>query len=387
MDYLDPQQIKSLLERVAPPAVSIYFPTRRGAADARQDRIRLKNAMIEARRQMAARGLSDRDADALLAPCRTLTDDGNFWTTMADGLAIFLDRQGMHSYRLPFPLDPVVMVAETFFIKPLIPFLNQLADFYVLALSEQQVRLFRGNPYGLREVEINGVPRNMEDFFQYDQPEAQHQWHTRTQQPAAAKAVLRQAIFHGHGGATDTNKVDRERFIQVVDRRLNRVLTDKSIPLVLAAVDHSLATYQAVSSYPRLAERHVQGNPDHWDEQELWRRAWPVVEPELLQRRDQALKRCLEAAHSEMGGRSFEKVTPRAYQGRVDELIVAADRAQYGTFDPATSRIVLHDEPQSDSIELLEFTARHAILNGGSVYAMKAREVPGYAWLLATFRY
>jgi hypothetical protein len=387
MDYLDHQQIRSLLENSASPAVSIYMPTHRGGAEAKQDPIRLKNAIVEAKQRLVSRGWSERQSDLFLAPCRELLGDGSFWLNLADGLAAFLDKGGFRYYRLPFHFDDMVAVADTFFIKPLIPFLNRSGEFYLLALSEQQVRLFRGSGYGIRELELTGVPRSMKEAFQYDEPEQQQQWHTRTSQAGMPKAAMRQAMFHGHGGAVDIAKTDRDRFIHLVDRKLNRILTDKNIPLVLASVDYSLATYASINSYPRLLDRHVQGNPDHLEEQELWRRAWPVVEPELLKGRSEALKRGQEQAHSDRGGNSFEKVTPHAYEGRVDELVVAVDREQYGTYDPATRRVVLHDEPGPDNIELLEFTAHHTLLNGGSVYAMNSREVPGGAWLLATFRY
>lgn len=387
MDYLDQRQIRSLLENTAPPAVSIYMPTHRGGIEAQQDPIRLKNAIVEVRQKLAAGGFAERESEQFLAPARRLLEDGSFWRTLADGLALFLDRRGIRYYRLPFTFDDRVVVDRSFSVKPLLPFLNRSGEFYLLALSEQRVRVLRGNPYGVTQVQVPGLPRNMKDYFEYDQPEQQQQWHTRTAQASVAKAAMRQAMFHGHGGAADISKNDRERFIRAVDRRLNRGLADKNLPLTLAAVDHSVATWQAVNSYPRLLGRHVLGNPDHLDDQELWRRAWPVVEPEFLKQRSEALARCQEQAHSDLGGNSFEKVTPRAYEGRVDELIVAVDRTQHGTFDPRILSVTLFDEPRPDSIELLEFTAQHTILNGGSVYGINAKEMPGGAWLLATFRY
>ncbi|HPZ98533.1 MAG TPA: hypothetical protein PLT93_10365 [Phycisphaerae bacterium] len=386
-DYLDYPQIKSLLDSAGFPALSIYMPTHRGGSESKQNLIRLKNAIMHAKQQLAARGWSDRESDAFLAPCRTLLDDGSFWRSLSDGLVIFRDRSRMEYYRLPFSFDDLVVTADMFFIKPLIPFLNRSGDFYLLALSEQNVRLFRGNGYGMHEVEIPGVPRSLKEAFPYDEPEQQQQWHTRTSQASLVKAGMRQAVFHSQGGAAETAKTDRDRFLRLIDRRLNRVLTDKSIPMILASVDYSLASYESVNTYPRLLDEHVQGNPDHLDEHDLWRRAWPIIEPQFLKQRADALKRCQEQVHSDRGGRSFEKVTPRAYEGRVDELIVAIDRNQYGKFDPNTMQVTLYDAPEPDSIELLEFTAHHTLRNGGTVYGMHAREVPGHAWLLATFRY
>lgn len=387
MDYLDQRQIKSLLENTAFPAVSIYMPTHRGGMGTKQDPIRLKNAIVEARQALVARGWSERRSDLFLEPCRALLDDGSFWQALADGLVIFRDENRMQYYRLPFAFEDLTVVAETFSIKPLIPFLNRSGEFYLLALSERQVRLFRGSGYGIQEMDIPGVPRSLKEALPDDEPEQQQQWHTRTPQAVTVNATMRRAMFHGHGGAVEDAKQDRDRFIRVVDRRLNRVLEDKSVPLVLASVDYSLAAYGAVNSYPKLLSEHVQGNPDHLDGQQLWQRAWPLVEPELLSGRAKALERCSEQAHSDRGGSSFEKVVPRAYEGRVDELIVSVDRVQYGTFDPSTFNVVLQDERQPESIELLEFAAHHTLLNGGSVYGIHARDMPGESWLLATFRY
>lgn len=387
MDFLDQQHIRNLLEQSTEPALSIYMPTHRGGNEAQQDPVRLKNAIVEAEKKLSAAGHSTKDAQALLEPCRRLLNDNGFWRDLADGLVLFVDPNGMHRFRLPFHFDDLVVVSDRFHVGPLTPFLNRSGDFYLLTLSEQQVRLFRGNAYGLRQMELLGVPGSMQEAFQYDDPQFHQQWHTRTSQTAGPKSgAMRQAVFHGHGGGEES-KQDRDRFIRVVDRTLNRRLNNKDIPLLLASVDHSYATYRSVNTYPGLLDRFVQGNPEHLNNQRLWERAWPIVEQVRMQNLQKMIERYVELAHTDGAGHKVEDVAARAFEGRIDSLIVAIYRQVWGTFDPQTLIATVHPQKQDGDRDLLEFAAGQTLLNGGDVYGVEAAQVPSGGMLAAVYRY
>jgi hypothetical protein len=388
MDFLNHEQIRSLLESCVEPAVSIYMPTHRGGAGPKQDPIRLKNAITEARQRLTTAGYSYKHIETMLQPCRELLEDSSFWQKLSDGLAVFLDDKGLRYFRLPCRFEPLVAVDDKFHVRPLLPFVNRNGEFYLLALSERRVRLFRGNVYGLQEVELVGVPRSMEEAFQYDEAgQPSLQGHARAGAASASSAGPHQGMFHGHGGAAETVKEDRARFIRVIDRALNRMLKDKSIPLVLACIACSQAVYREINSYPRLLDAYVQGSPDHWDNRELWQRSWPLVEQARAATLEEATRRYLEMAHTDMAGDTIEEVTPRAYEGRVDVMIVAVDGRVPGVFDPRTLTAAVHAKPQLGDRDLLEFTTSQTLLHAGAVYAVEAGKVPSGRTLAATYRY
>ena len=90
MDLLSGQELEQLIGKPGGPCVSIFLPTHRAGAETRQDPIRLKNLIGEARDLLLAKGLRAAEADVILAPARDLLGDGVFWRHQGDGLAVFL---------------------------------------------------------------------------------------------------------------------------------------------------------------------------------------------------------------------------------------------------------------------------------------------------------
>jgi release factor family 7 len=73
-----------------------------------------------------------------------------------------------HLIRLPEEFGELVVVADRFHVKPLLTLLAAAHRFYVLALSQNQVRLLAGTPHGVREVELAGVPQSLREALKYD---------------------------------------------------------------------------------------------------------------------------------------------------------------------------------------------------------------------------
>jgi hypothetical protein len=62
-------------------------------------------------------------------------------------------------------------------IKPLLPLLSGDGRFYILALSQKEVRLLEGSRYGIDAVELEKVPRGLAAALKFDVRERQLQFH------------------------------------------------------------------------------------------------------------------------------------------------------------------------------------------------------------------
>jgi hypothetical protein len=101
--------------------------------------------------------------EELLQPARRLLDDSSFWQYQAEGLAVFLAAGTLRTFRVPVPFAELVVVAPGFHVKPLLALLTGDGLFYVLALSQNQVRLLvgtrdhiRGTVYAVPPPEMPG---------------------------------------------------------------------------------------------------------------------------------------------------------------------------------------------------------------------------------------
>src|SRR3990172_12636211 len=387
MDVVTREELKRLVETREGPCVSIFQPAHRAGPDtrthARQDPVRLKNLLREAEKRLAAAGLKARQARGLLGPARRLLDDLTFWQYQSDGLALFIAPGLIRTFRVPLSFEELVVVAERFHIKPLVALLGGDGLFYVLALSQNKVRLLAGTRDHVREVELPGAPQSIEEALRYNDPERQLQFHTGT--PAAGER--RAAMFHGHGTGIDDAKENLLRFFQQVSHAVNGLLRGAPLPLVLAGVDYLLPIYREANRHPVLLEEEIMGNPEALRAAELPGRAGPLVKPHFLRAREAAAARYIELKGTDKAASELRDVVPAACDGRVELLFVAVGVRIWGSFNPETRAVELGEEAPGQTEDLLNFAAIHTILNGGTVYAVPPEEMPDEAPLTAVFRY
>jgi hypothetical protein len=361
----------------------MYMPTHRAGRETRQNPIRLKNLLREAEKQLIGEGLLSPEAEALLAPMESLLGDAYFRRHQSDGLAMFSSVGLFRHYTLPLAFDELVVVSRRFHVKPLLPLLTGDGRFYVLALSQNEVRFLESTRYSVREVELKGVPQGLAEALQYDDKERQLQFHTSTRVGRGEQA----AVFHGQGVGADDAKTDILRYFRQIDRRLSALLKGERAPLVFAGVDYLLPIYKEANKYAHLVDEGVLGSPDGVSAGELHDHAWAIVEPHFLKARDEACLRYEQLAGTEQTSNKLAKVVTAAYQGRIEELFVAVGIQQWGIFEPGTHRVHHHREAEPGDEDLLDFAAVHTLLHGGTVYAVAPDQIPDNTFIAAVFRY
>jgi hypothetical protein len=383
MNGLSKEELKTLVGKPAVPCISIYMPTHRVFPEMKQDPIRFKNLLREAEERLNALGLRSPNAKKLLKPARDLIRDTFFWRHQADGLATFISSDVFYHYRLPLKFDQLLVVSDRFHIKPLLPLFSHDGRFYILALSQNDVRLFQCTRYSVMEVKLENIPRSLSEALKYDDPEKQLQFHTRAPMAGGERA----AMFHGQGVGKDDTKENILRFFHLLDRGMYASLGKESTPLVLAGVDYLLPIYRQANSYPHLMEQGIAGNPEGLKGEDLHDQAWRVVQPYFRNAMEKAVASYRQLAGSGRTSNNLNEIVPGAYEGRVDILFVALGVQHWGVFDSKTRQVHLHHAPEPGDEDVLDFAAAHTYLNGGTVYGLEPEEMPDEMPLAAVFRY
>jgi len=378
MKILSRDELGILVQSQGNPAASIYMPTHR-TGDTEQDPIRLKNLLREAEEQLINCGLRVSDTGEFLEPVYQLLLDSYFWQHQSDGLAIFRSPEMFRYYRLPYSFDELVVITERFHIKPLLPLFSQDGIFYVLAVSQNQVRLLQCTRHYVREVTPRGVPTNLSEALKYDQPEKQQQFHTTG--PGGS------IITHGHGVSKDYDKVGILHFFQKVDRGLHEALREEHAPLIIAAVDYLHPLYHEANTYQHLLDEGIQGNPDGLSQEVLQERALSIAQPYFEHSRASALEQYGVATAKGLATNDTKQAILAAYDGRVSTLFVAIGVQQWGQFDAEHRKVRLYEKEGPGIEDLLDLAAAHTLMNGGTVYAVESDEVPGERQAAALLRY
>ena len=378
-------ELKNLIERREGACVSLFMPTHHAGADIQQNPIRLKNLLHRAEGDMLARGFRGAEARELLEPVRSLVEDNTFWRRQGDGLALFVAKGFFRFYCLPLAVPELVVVAGSFHVKPLLFLLAEDGRFYLLTLSQKKIRLFECTRFNSREVELKNIPASIDEILGYYGYEERIQYHAG----GPSGQGTRPAMLHGHGaGPDDALKKKRiVEFFQQVDRGLREVLRNERTPLVLAAVDYISVIYRDVNAYPALMEAGIQGNPEEASPEILLRQAWKVVEPHFHRGREEAVERGARFIGTPRGSGDLKEILSSATRGKVELLVCAASRQQWGKYDPATGEIQQHETEKPGDEDLSNTAAIHTLLHRGEVYMVEPGKVPGGALIAAVFRY
>jgi hypothetical protein len=383
MDAFTKNDLSQLMETRTFACVSIYMPTFRTSPEAKQNPIRFKNLLKQMEQRLIAAGIRKSAAKALSAYGKTLLKNGLFWQYQSEGFAAFISSERLRYYRLPAPFEELLVITDRYHLKPLLPLLANDARFYILALSLNEVKLFKCSRYSISEVELENATGSLSEALGLDEPTKQLQIHTT----ASCGKGDRTAVFHGHGAGKDEAKNYILRFFQQVDQRLQKILRDDPAPLVLAGVDYLLPIYHEANSYSRLMERGITGNPEALKPEVLQKEAWIIVEPHFLKDREEATSRYQQLAGSAIASNDVKTIALAAYQGRVDLLFTPVGIQQWGAFDLTALSIRLHEKHEPGDEDILDFAAVYTLLKGGTVHAVKPEEMPNGSRLAAVLRY
>jgi len=371
------------LARVAGPCISVYIPLKPAANEARENRARLKTAIQAAERRLLEKGIQEKQARELVEPMFRVMDAAEVAGDV-QGMAIFRAPDFLRHFELPTRVDEHVVVANHFFIRPLLPSLESGRPFYVLALSQKHIRLLRCTDHTSEEVPLSkDVPKALYEDRHTDQPDhVQDNRITGGPSTGSMKGVL-------FSTSTDREAKDEylRHFYKDVDKGIHALLKGETAPLVLAGVEYELAIYREVNSYPHLAEEAVQGAPDGLKGGELHSRALAAARSYFEQDYQKTQKLFDEQKGSDLATRTIKEIVRAAYEGRIARLILSESGQYVGNFDGTTFEVHGHKNPLPGDEDLLNAAALETILHGGQVFVVPAKKTPDGADAAAVMRY
>lgn len=370
------QQIKLLAESTDVPCISILMPVYQGA-EGRQNAVRLRNALRDAAEQLEKLG---PDLTTVIDPLKAKLDDPDFWAGSQRGLAVYVSPSGIERFHLQFDVEELVLVANHFHITPLLQALASEARFYLLALSQNQARLFHMSEHRATELFLpETMPRSLSDYLKYEEPDRQ----------VALNQTERgsNTSHHAHGQPDEKGKLKIRDFCKQLDRGLHTVIKDEKAALMLAAVEYMVPLYNDANTYTTLLDVFVPGNPEGLTGEELREKAWPLAQPYLMQAQTKTLARFGDLSSNGLTSQRLNEIVAAAATGRVDALFVASGLHQWGLADLDTGKVIAHQEPGPGDEDLLGLAALQTFLHGGDVYTVSQDEIPDKAPVAALFRY
>jgi hypothetical protein len=372
--------LKTLASRSEGFSISLFLPLQRGGPDALNNPVRLKSLFRQALKQVREGELPAQEAQAWFAKAERQLDHSLFWERPDEGLAVFLAEDMVRCCGLPIAPSEGSFVGRRFMLLPLLEVFHDNHPFYILALSQNDVRLFKANRFSEEELTLENTPLSLAQALAYDTPERQLQFRTSGAPGGGAR------IYGNMPDRVDTHE-NLLHFFRQVNHGVHHLLREERSPLVLAAAEYLFSIYREANTYPYLEAEGVPGSPDRLSPRTLRESAWRVVQPRFQAARKQALEEYWQRNHQGGSSHFLQEVIPAARYGRVASLFVAPNHPVYGRFEEETGRIHLVEQPGAEDEELINYAVGQTLLHGGDVYTLAPEETPEGVVVMAVFRY
>jgi hypothetical protein len=375
--------LRDLLADERPPCISLYQPTHRSFPERQQNPIRYRNLLRQMRASLAER-YSAREVKSVVDQFDELADDEGFWLRRTDGLAILACANRFEIFELPRAVRELVMVADSFHVKPLLRIVQSADRYHVLALNRKEVRLYEGNRDALDRVELEHVPATITAALGEELTEPYQGFHGVGPYHAARGNA---GIHHGRGQKKDDVDLDMERFFRAVDRGILEHYSRRTgLPLLLAGLPQNVAGFRAVTHNPHVLDAAIEIDPDSLSLGELRSHAWQEVEPAYLKRLAELTDSYNLNRSRGLGAEDPAAIAEAALTGRVGTLLIDADRIVPGTID-ATGRIELRPMADPRADDVLDDLAETVVRMKGEAIVVPTRRMPSRTGVAAIYRF
>ncbi|MEV0946085.1 hypothetical protein [Rhodococcus sp. NPDC049939] len=350
--------------------ISIYMPTHIRGEETKQDPIRLRNLVAEARNQLTSAGVDESDAGELLAPATALIENHKFWQHQDQGLALFLGDGQAHRYRVPTPFAEQVFVGPGFYVKPLFPLLAADGAFHLLTITANKVRLFDASRFSMTEDLDADLPRDISESRRESDYENPLQA-SPVARPNTGSVDISNAQVYGDSPA-EWRKGQLVEFVGEVAAAFDRHVAGHPIPVVLAADPEIAGHFKKQTSLGSWLVGSLLLNPEALNATQQHEAAYNMVRPRFDSDRREAVERLssLLGTNDRRAIISLGDIVRAAYRGQIDTLFLTDSDPVWGRYDEETGSVETHSTRADADTDLIESAAVRTLEQGGAVHIL-----------------
>ena len=364
------------------PGISIYLQTHVKGHEMQQDPIKLKNLLNKCQKRLEDKWAQEKVIE-FLKPGFSLQDDSLFWTHQSEGLVLFISNSFLKYFNLSVTPQEKLYIGSYFYILPLLDVLQKDKMYYVLVLRQKDIKLFVADFSSIREVELNHVPRDIEEILQYDVTEEHLQVHSAP----SGRITGSDAFFHGQGNIADETrrKKNVDRYLKEVAKGVDKQLQDKKTPLILAGVEYDLAIYRQNSTYRHILDKDFSNNFGKFDIKEIHQLAQKIIEPHVAGEIEQSVLNYQNLINTHRTSSDIREILPAACSGRVDTLLLDISKSVSGTIDEGFQKVEIGGNDKNDVEDLLNLAAIYTLQSDAKVHPVSEEDIGSP--IAAVFRY
>lgn len=345
MDELLSKDFNSLIEAKGGPMVSLYISREQGMLDTRQLNEKWREALFRVEdillkihtRTYIKNFLEPLYHQNLLAECETIDR----------GLIVFYSAHFQAYVRVQSDISDLVIVADTFHVKPLLRIKNHEKGFILVTVSLKQISVF---------AELNGRLSKMKDI----------------DNPALEIDV-----------DSDTNKYPRQsnhEFFSHVAIEVNRLINGMKMPILLAGVKDHVGHMKKYMNNPFVLDQFIFGSVERIKINELRYKAYQYILPYYHKKDREDVEEFYKALKQKDVVTFIEDIAVSAVAGKVKKLFVVENRQIWGRVNKKTGDVFISTQQNNaKEDDVLDDICQIVLLKHGEVVVLQdAEDVKGY---------
>ena len=300
------------------PCISIVIPTLRYTRDRMQNPKLIEKAILRARKLLTNSAWPTDKISQLESKLSSIPERIDY-IRLQEGLAIFVSPNIFEIHLLPFHVKERVMLGKTFEIRDLVYFSQYLKPYYLLTISKNRVRLFKGAGRDLHEIINNDFPKHYTEEYEYARPSIGTSFSPRLKEFERDKSIVK--------------KTRMIAFFRQADETLNRYLKADT-PLLVAGVGEELTNFEQISHHVKNVAGRIPGNYDVDAVHPLAESAWKKINEDVKASQKTLLMNLQEDIGKQLAVDGIRNVWKAAKDGKGRVLLLEKDYQVMAYHDP-----------------------------------------------------
>lgn len=284
--------------------VSIYLPTHRKAPENKQDRIRFKNLINQAEKELEEK-FEMKNPSTFLKEAENLYQDLMFWAHATDGLALLINEEETLVFKLVGTIPERLVVGERFHLLPLLNYYEFINESYILDISKDRFKLYFGSHEGVVEVETPGIEQSFDELFDDQDIQSTNYYSERASKPGL-------------------DRIETEKYFRYVIKKLANFLEDDA-PLLVFGTTEVLSVFSDYSKDRLDILRLIDKPLGSLQTNQIYGKLKDILLPQYKEEVESHLLNLNDEVARDRGTDNESLVIHQAPSGRIETLFIAED--------------------------------------------------------------
>lgn len=290
--------------------ISIIVPTHKLSPDRRTDPLQLEKAIQKVKEYLQSK-YTGVNINPLIQSIDELYGNIDF-NRNAEGIGLFVSADVKKLVHFFFPVKEKVNIGDAFEVRDWLYQAYYNVPYYVLLLSEKEVKLFNARLNTVTEITDDHFPNKNIAEYEYNRPTrgSSYVGHAFVKEFEKDKSVMEEIRF--------------ESFFRQADDLLNSYLANE-VPLIVAGDNKNLSYFRKITHHEKHIACYIPGNYLLSTENELGKLTWKAMKLFLDNGKERLISEFTEKIGRGLGMNGIQNIWKAAFEGRGLKLLVEKD--------------------------------------------------------------